>query len=150
MTTTLERRSMLPRWGSLLEWPEWFEASPVMRLLERDGMRDWIRVEEMQNKDHLEIRAELPGIDPEKDVEITVADGVLTICAERKEHIDEAEEHRMVSEFRYGSFRRTLHVPKAVKATDIVANYKDGILHITVPLPKSAKTEAAKVLVSRG
>jgi len=150
MTTTLERRSLLPRWGGLLDWPEWLDASPMMRLLERDGMREWIRVEETQNKDHLMIRAELPGIDPEHDVDITVADGMLTICAERKEHTEEADENRTMSEFRYGSFRRTLHVPKSVKATDIVATYKDGILSITVPLPKSAKTEAAKVLVSRG
>lgn len=150
MTTTLERRSLLPRWGGLLDWPDWFEASPMMRLFERDGMRDWIRVEETQNQDHLMIRAELPGIDPEHDVDITVADGMLTICAERKEQIEESDENRTMSEFRYGSFRRTLHVPKSVTATDIVATYKDGILSITVPLPKSVTTEAAKVPVSRG
>ncbi|MFM8531374.1 MAG: hypothetical protein ACKOD2_17195 [Ilumatobacteraceae bacterium] len=75
MTTTLDRRSLLPRWGGRLDRPDWFETSPMMRMFERDGMREWIRVEETQNKDHLEIRAELPGIDPEHDVDITIADG---------------------------------------------------------------------------
>ena len=156
MTTTLERGPLLPRWSGLLDWPEWpswfdrLDMAPMARLFERDGMSRWIRVEETQNKDHLEIRAELPGIDPDHDVDITVAEGVLTICAERKEQTEHAEDGRTMSEFHYGSLRRTLHVPKSVKATDITASYKDGILHIKVPLPKSAKTEAAKVLVSRG
>jgi HSP20 family protein len=113
-------------------------------------MDEMIRVEETVNDDHLTIKAEMPGIDPAKDVEIEFADGLLTISAERREEEKTEDNGRTVSEFRYGSFRRTLRVPKDAKPEDVTAEYKDGILTILVPLPKATTPEVTKVAVTRG
>lgn len=150
MTTALERRTRPTR---LLDWfnmNEMFEFPDLFRVLERDHLDEWIRVEEVANEHSLTIRAELPGIDPDKDVEITVSDGVLSIRAERRaEHVEETKERRR-SEFRYGSFHRSIRVPKGVGGKDITAAYKDGILTVTVPMPKLVGAEVQKVSVSRG
>ena len=147
MSTVLDRRSMLPRWASRLEFPEWFDMP--LRMFDREHLDGWMRVEETRNKDHMVIRAEIPGIDPDKDVEITVADGLLTINAERREETKQESEGRTLSEFRYGSFHRVLEVPRDAKVSDVNATYKDGILTITVPLVKAAAGEIMKVPVGR-
>jgi HSP20 family protein len=82
------------------------------------------------------VRAELPGIDPEKDVEITVDNGVLTITAERREEKVEGEEGTSGyrSEFRYGSYRRSMTLPTGATEDDVKATYTDGILEVRVPI----------------
>ncbi|MEU7576060.1 Hsp20/alpha crystallin family protein [Streptomyces sp. NPDC041068] len=78
------------------------------------------------------LRAELPGIDPAEDVETTVADGALTLCAERSaEGVDKGH-----TEFRYGAFARVVRLPVGARGDEAVAEYKDGILTITVPVPE--------------
>ncbi|MBS2965036.1 Hsp20/alpha crystallin family protein [Actinocrinis puniceicyclus] len=89
------------------------------------------------------VRAELPGIDPGKDVEVTVTDGLLTIHAERSE----THEGRGHSEFRYGTFTRTLRLPEGAKQEEVTAEYKGGIMTITVPVEKEAKPATHKVTV---
>ena len=149
MSTTLERRpDLLPRFSDWFD-DKWFDLPDWFRVFDRTKMAEMIRVEETYNKDHLMIRAEMPGIDPDKDVEITISDGLLTIVAERREEEKTEKDDRTTSEFRYGSFRRTLRVPKDAKTTDVKANYKDGILTISVPLPKATPPAVAKVSVSR-
>jgi HSP20 family molecular chaperone IbpA len=103
-----------------------------------------VRVEDRQEKDKYTVRAELPGIDPDKDVEITVADGILTIAAERRE--EKAEKDR--TEFRYGSFVRRVALPKGANEEGLQASYKDGILEVVVPLTAES-TKARKIPVSR-
>ena len=115
---------------------DWFEAPDVIHFFE--GMRpfdDRIRMEEELVGDHLVIRAEMPGIDPDKDVEIKVTDGVLSVQAERKREETTKSDGGFRSEFRYGSFRRTLPVPKGASVKDVTATYRDGILEIQVPVP---------------
>ncbi|MGW3045149.1 Hsp20/alpha crystallin family protein [Kitasatospora sp. NPDC001159] len=96
-----------PHW-----WPpfvEWFEDFPVELRTSPD--EHIIRVEESQENGTYVVRAELPGIDPAKDVEITIEGGVLTVHAERTE--DKKEKQR--SEFRYGSFTCSVRLPDGVK-----------------------------------
>ena len=94
------------------------------------------------------IRAELPGIDPDKDVEITVADGVLRLAAKREEHSEESRPDSYHSEFRYGSFERHLRLPAGAREADVKASYKDGILEVRVPMPKTLPdTEITQVPV---
>src|SRR6266700_6797341 len=83
-----------------------------------------IRIEDFVEGDHYLVRAELAGIDPEKDVEVTVGSGYLTIRAER--HDKTEGKHR--TEFRYGSFSRSLPLPAHVNQDDVKATYHDGIL----------------------
>ena len=93
---------------------DWFEAPEVVHFFE--GMRpldDRIRLEEEVVGDRLVIRAEMPGIDPDKDLDIKVADGALSVHAERKKEETTRSDRGFRSEFRYGSFRRTCPSPRA-------------------------------------
>ncbi|GAA3388173.1 Hsp20/alpha crystallin family protein [Streptomyces roseoviridis] len=90
------------------------------------------------------LRAELPGMDPD-DVTITVDDNLITVSAEHSES-SEDKEH---SEFRYGSFRRTVRLPETIPADDVDATYKDGILTIRVPMPERKPETRRTVPVRR-
>jgi HSP20 family protein len=109
----------------------------------------WLRVEEAREGDDLVVRAELPGIDPERDVEVTVSDGVLHIRAHREERSEEKDKDTVRSEFRYGSFVRNLPLPSGVKEEDIKANYKDGILEVRMPMGEEEKEAAKRIPVNR-
>ena len=86
------------------------------------------------------LRAELPGLDPEKDVEVSVEKGTLTIHAER--HEEHKERHR--SEFRYGSFTRSVTLPEGADTEHVTAGYDKGIVQVSVPVPQ-AKAEARRI-----
>ena len=122
-----ETRGLVPDLFDLLEMPF-------------TGLRPFagqaIRVEDAVQEDKYVIRAEIPGIDPEKDLEVSVSRGVLTIRAER----EEAREGRRHSEFRYGSYERHIRLPDNVKDEEIKASYDKGIVTITMPFqePKEA------------
>ncbi len=111
-----------------------FRAMPIPRW--RD-VEDLIRVEEYREGGTLVIRADLPGIDPDSDVEVTVLNGMLRIEAERHED-DRGEEQGYVrQELRYGALSRSLPLPEGVTVDDdITATYKNGVLEIRVPEPQ--------------
>jgi HSP20 family molecular chaperone IbpA len=114
----------------LSEWFDWFDSGwPSWGELWR-GATHPIRIEDKIENDRYVLRAELPGIDPEKDVEVTVENGVLSVSAERQERTTEKGR----SEFRYGSFRRRVTLPQGAQENAVEANYRDGILEITVPI----------------
>lgn len=97
-----------------------------------------IRVEQFREGDTIVIRAELPGVDPEKDISITVSGNMLRISAERTEHHERQDGDGYRSEFTYGSFARDIRVPTGVREADIVATYDDGVLTVKVPQPPNA------------
>jgi HSP20 family protein len=128
---------------------EWLRSLPMRRPfglgLDWPG-EDLIRVDEFRDGDTEVIRAELPGIDPAEDVELTVADGVLRIKAERR--VDETSEEKGYTrhEMRYGAMTRTLPLPEDVQEKDISASYKNGILEVRIPVPaKPEKSEPTKI-----
>lgn len=92
------------------------------------------------------VRLELPGIDPEKDVKVTIEDGDLVIRGERKrtEEIKEEDYYRM--ETSYGSFERWIPLPEGVKEEDIRAEYHDGLLEIHVPAQELAPSKKVKAI----
>jgi len=106
-----------------------------------------IRVAEFRDDGTLVIRADLPGIDPEKDVELTVADGMLRIEAERREEEKREEKGYVRQELRYGALSRSLPLPEGVTAADITATYKAGVLEIRIPEPK--QEPARKIAISK-
>jgi HSP20 family protein len=108
-----------------------------------------LRIEQEMTDDSMVIRAEMPGIDPDKDVDITLSNGVLRIHAERKSERKEEQAGRTRSEFRYGSFERTLRVPDEVNVDDIKASYKDGILEVRVPHKVPTEAQPAQIPVTR-
>lgn len=111
-----------------------------------------MRVEEFVDGKTLVIRAEMPGVDPDKDVDVSISDGVLHISAERQEKEEKKDKDGYRSEFRYGSFTRNVLLPQGVKEEDIKASYKDGVLEVRAPLPQAvaAGTEKKKLPIARG
>lgn len=135
------RRLMPPaRFPDLLDWLEspWSAMMPF-------GSNQKFRVEDYTDDGTYMIRAELPGLDPEKDVEVTVDAGRLTIRAERRE---ESKQDRH-SEFRYGSLTRSVPLPEGADAGKISARYDQGILEVTVPVPKQPKAGPRQISISR-
>ena len=96
-----------------------------------------LRLEDEMKEGVYELRAELPGVDPTDDIEVSVRDGQLTIKAERTQ-TSESNGH---SEFSYGSFVRTVPLPAGADEDDINATYDRGILTVTVPLAEDHPTE---------
>jgi HSP20 family protein len=135
----------LEDWVSQLFEDRWFPGS---MLREAWLAKDSVRIEEFAEEDALVVRAEMPGIDPDKDVEISVHDGMLHIKAERKESSEHKDKSGYRSEFSYGMFERTLALPAGVSDKDVTATYKDGILEVRVPLTKGT-AEASKISVVR-
>jgi HSP20 family protein len=130
---------------------EWSDVPDMIRrVFETDVEKGWLRVEEFVDAGALVVRAEMPGIDPEKDVEITVADGVLTITASREEKTEHKEKDSYRSEFRYGSFSRSVVLPAGATEEDVTAAYTDGVLEVRVPLGEEPKPEPKKIPVTRG
>ncbi|WP_329241538.1 Hsp20/alpha crystallin family protein [Streptomyces sp. NBC_01478] len=128
MSGMIER---LPGWPALPDLFGWVETGfPGTHAVA--GLHH-IRIEEHLADGTYVVRAELPGIDPAKDVEITVTEGVLTLRAERSE--ETTEKHR--TEFRYGTFARALRLPAGAQGDEATAAYKDGVLTITVPVPET-------------
>jgi HSP20 family protein len=137
-----------------VERPDWFHFEvPDMfrRMFDLDWEGGWLRVEEFMDEGTLVVRVELPDIDPDKDVELSVAEGVLHIRAQREEKTEKGDKNVYRSEFRYGSFVRNVPLPDGVNVDDITASYKDGILEIRVPMPaEEAKPPVTKVPIARG
>ena len=88
-----------------------------------------------------EITAELPGMD-EKNVEVKLINGVLTIKGEKQDDKEEKKKDYYMRERSFGSFQRSFQVPEGVDTDKIEANFKKGVL--TVTLPKSAETQKAE------
>lgn len=141
------------RWPTL--WSNWFgrswpQAAVLPPLPDWWADRDALHLEEFREDGTLVVRAELPGIDPDRDVEITVAEGTLCIRAERRErHEARGDGDFYRSEFRYGQFTRTLPLPSGVGADEVIADYTDGILEVRLPL-REAGPGPTRVAVSRG
>ena len=106
-------------------------------------------VEVFAREGDLVVRAELPGIDPEKDVDITLHDGVLSIRGERRKEQEEKGERYFRQETFYGSFQRDVLLPEGVNADQIKASYEKGILEVTVPGAASLP-EAKKIHIEVG
>jgi len=96
---------------------------------------------------NLVIKAELPGIDP-KDVEVRVENGTLAVSGERKseKEVKEGNYHRV--ERSYGSFHRSFNLPPTVSSENVTAEYKDGVLTLTLAKREEAKPKTIKIQVS--
>ena len=128
---------------------EWMKGLPFRRpMFGREWTaEDVIRVDEFRENGNLVVRAELPGIDPDKDVELSVSDGVLHIDAERREEEKVEEKGYLRHEIRAGSFSRSLPLPPGVSEADVTATYKDGILEVRIPTPEPEP--AKKIAISK-
>jgi HSP20 family molecular chaperone IbpA len=115
---------------------DWFEE-PFLGL--RPYLQQPIRIEDYVEDGHYVVRAEVAGVDPAKDLDVSVGAGYLSIRAERSSHVE--GKHR--SEFRYGTFSRSLQLPADANPDDVTADYAGGILTVKVAL-KDEKADALR------
>jgi HSP20 family molecular chaperone IbpA len=124
-------RSLFP------ELAELFAGFPSMAGLRPVFDTRVMRLEDEMKEGRYVVRAEMPGVDPAEDIDITVRDGQLTIKAERSEK----KEFNGRSEFSYGSFARTVSLPAGADEDTIEATYDKGILTVSMAMsePKPAE-----------
>ena len=128
---------LMPMWLSRRGMPTWWPF----------GTQD-MKLEEFREKDAIVVRAELPGFDPEKDMEVTVSEGMLRIHAQRTQESKHEDDASYRSEFSYGELTRTLALPPGAAGKHVKASYHDGILEVRVPVDERAdRTE--KVAIAR-
>ena len=119
------------------EFSDLFAAFPSFSGLRPAFDTRLMRLEDEMKGEHYEVRAEIPGVDPAKDIDITLRDGQLTIRAERSEK----KEFDGRSEFSYGSFVRTVPLPAGADEDDVKATYDKGILTVSVAVREPKPTE---------
>jgi HSP20 family protein len=134
MMSTLVRRDNR---GPLAEMIDWLEA-PWTFLRPVSGHP--MRMEDFVRDGSYVIRAELPGIDPDKDLEVTVVNGILRIKAERRE--ERSDKHH--SEFHYGTFSRSVALPAGTDEEHVEAIYGHGILEVTVKLAEDTASKTTR------
>ena len=101
-------------------------------------------VDVVEKEKEYQISAELPGLE-EKDVEVSVADDMLTIKGQKKEEKEEKAKNYYLSERRYGAFQRSFQLPSGVDAEKIEANFRKGVLTVTLPKTPEAQKKEKKI-----
>ena len=115
-----------------LQANEWTEAG------------NWLALDVHDNGENYFVEAELPGFNVD-DIDITLHDHTLTISGESKREDVQEGERRIVSERRYGLFRRSVRLPDAVDADSVEAVYENGVLKLTLPKSEAAKPRQISV-----
>lgn len=156
--------SSLIRWQrpDLAVWPTFGRLFGLRDELDRlfeSPLSEWTRGSQLlsvwnpaidlyDDKDNVIVKAELPGMKKE-EIEVSLHDGALSISGERKseEKFEDAETYR--SERFEGRFHRTVTLPANVKGDQVKAQYKDGVLTVTLPKAEEAKPKQIEVSVSK-
>jgi HSP20 family protein len=130
--------SLMPRSASFPDVGQWLGGWPF-------GERHGMRIEDFDDDGNYVVRAEMPGLDPGRDIKITLDSGRLNILAERSERKHEGGH----SEFRYGSFSRSVTLPPGADTKKIQARYDAGILEVKMPV-LARTAEARQIPVTAG
>lgn len=144
--------------NSLIRWDPFREMYAMRRSMDRlfdDFLREqpddlgqrfsWdLALDVVEHKDEFVVKASLPGIKPE-DLDITYTENTLTIKGETKEETEKEESRYHLRERRYGSFTRSITLPRGVKGESIEAAYDAGVL--TLRLPKSEEIKPKRIAV---
>ncbi len=124
-------------------WDSFFERRPARV----EEVSEWFpSLDVSETKNEYVVKAELPGIDP-KDIDISLANDLLTIKGEKKQEKEEKEENYHLIERSYGSFTRSIQLPGQVQSDKINASYKNGVLKVTLPKTEEAKKKEIKIKV---
>ena len=108
------------------------------------------KIDIAESKDAIDLAAELPGVD-EKDVDVTLADGMLTIRGKKKSERDETDKEKNwhVVERSYGSFSRTISLPFDPDPAKVEAKFDKGVLHIHLPKPAEVAKKQQKIEIKK-
>lgn len=123
------------------------ELAPISRAVGRTNGQAWTPAIELKSTgDAVVLRAELPGINAE-NLDVQVSREAVSISGEYKSETktEDKEHHIHRSEFRYGSFHRVVPLPVAVQNDQVQAEFKDGILTLTLPKVDADKPKVVKV-----
>ena len=142
---------------TLVRWNNWQQMNSLHRQMNRlfDDMlvpstlieRNLPRVpaaELQETEDAIHLKLELPGIEA-KDLDVQVTQNAVSIKGERKSETKTEENGRTVTEFHYGKFQRVIPLPAHIQNTNVTAEYKDGILNLTLPKSEQEKNKVVKV-----
>ena len=122
-------------------WDSFLEGRPMRRAGE------WLpSIDVSETKSDLVIKAELPGMDS-KDIDISLSNGFLTIKGEKNQEKEEKDENYYLIERSYGSFTRSVRLPREVQSDKITASFKNGVLRVTLPKSEEAKKKDIKIKV---
>lgn len=142
---------------ALVRWNPWREANTLQqqidRLIDETLVPAAVRgksltrvpaaeMEDTKNAIHLKL--ELPGMEA-KDLDVQVTEKAVSISGERKSEPKTEENGVTRSEFHYGKFQRVIPLPARVQNTNVTAEYKDGILNLTLPKIEEEKNKVVKV-----
>jgi HSP20 family protein len=138
--------------ASLTRWEPFAELGELRTRFDRifddilDGReRNWTpAVDVVRDNGNLVVRADVPGIKPE-EVKIEVEDDILTVKGEHEERKEEKDKNFLRRERRYGSFSRSMALPAGVDAKKIKAKTHDGVVEVTIPLPKEAEKQTVTI-----
>ncbi len=138
-------------WPGLMSFPSrMFSLDPFRRMgepLVAGFGRVMPKVNVSENPESYQIEAELPGID-EKDLSVTLSDGVLTIRGEKKAEREEKKKDYYLSERSYGTVQRSFELPEGVDADKISAKFEKGVLSLSLPKSKEAKAKEKKIPIA--
>ena len=146
----VKRTELEPRtsdvWGLQSDINRLFDAfmSPLDTTETRAVMSPKLDVAEL--KDKFEIKAELPGMD-EKDIELSLDDGLLTIIGEKKAETDEKDKGYYLKECSYGTFSRSIRLPDNIADDKIEAKFKKGVLTIDLPKKEVISPKSRKIAI---
>ena len=126
-----------------------YKSSPRKSIAKTDDktfeVGDWMPVVDIdETENDFLVKVELPGVDKD-DVSVNIENGVLTIRGEKKVKTEDKKRHRV--ECSYGSFIRSFTLPQSVKSDETEAEYKNGILKLTIPKQKEAKPKQIDVKI---
>jgi HSP20 family protein len=141
-----------PMPGALTRWEPFAELGELRSRFDRmfDELTDsrervWTpAIDVVRENGKLVVHANVPGIKPE-EVKIEVEDDILTVSGEHEESKEEKDKDFLRRERRYGSFSRSMVLPPGVDAKKIKAKTHDGVVEVTIPLPKEAKKETISI-----
>ena len=143
---------------ALVRYNPWQEMTSFQRQLNRllddalvpanwngfDNLAKIPAAELTETDDALHLKLEVPGMEA-KDLDIQVMADRVAISGERKSETKSEEDGRTRSEFRYGKFSRVIPLPVRIQNTNVTADYKDGILNLTLPKSEEEKNKVVKV-----
>ena len=133
---------------------------PIRRLMDFPDLFNWdrfpalgseenrLKVEQFRDDDSIVVRAEMPGVDVDNDVDVSVDDGVIRIAAERKQEKTDETDGTYRSEFSYGRFERAFRLPRDADPDSIEASYEKGVLEVRIPVSDPEVEEPKKIQIS--
>jgi HSP20 family protein len=143
---------------AIVRWNPWHEIDTLQRQFDRllsDTIaptmgNDWKSFGRMpaaelsETENTIQLKLEVPGVDA-KDLDVEVTEDVVSIKGERKSETHSEDKGVSRSEFYYGTFQRVIPLPARIQNTQVQAEYKDGILHLTMPKTQEERNKVVKV-----